>query len=233
MSWLSEAVHQISWSSAGGVLFGAAISATVSYLLQRNSFAEARKQKEADRREERRALGLNVFTKMIRLASTMEILRRSLEESFAQAEADGIKAPPWAIVKPLANLPSKIHFEPKELTEILRLDFELFNNLGPFDDIHNSLLDVFEMYRTERAALTVNLKADMTGSLGLTKMTADELRTFGPRMAGLDALIDGLVRRTNADSAEAWMLLSKVQQALNKEYGLKLSLEQKPLTPQI
>jgi hypothetical protein len=35
----------ISWASAAGILFGAFISALVSFILQRSSFAEARRQK--------------------------------------------------------------------------------------------------------------------------------------------------------------------------------------------
>jgi chlorite dismutase len=66
MSWLSEALHQTSWSSAGGVLFGAGISAAVLYVLQRSSFAEARRQKEKDRLETRKAVGYALFFKMIR-----------------------------------------------------------------------------------------------------------------------------------------------------------------------
>jgi hypothetical protein len=65
MSWLSEAVHQISWSSAAGVLFGAAISASVSFVLQRSSFKEARLQKEKDRREVRKAQALSLVFKMV------------------------------------------------------------------------------------------------------------------------------------------------------------------------
>jgi hypothetical protein len=230
MSWLSEAIHQISWSSAAGVLFGAGISATVSYLLQRNSFAEAHRQKEVDKRDERRTLGLNVFTKMMRIASTLEILKRSLEEAFSRAEKDGIKGPPWTIVVPLANLPGKIHFEPKELTEIMKLDFNLFNDLGSFDDVHNSLLDVFLLYRTDRNALTSTLSAEMTGMLGRSTFTPEEMKRLGPKMAALGTIIDGIVQRTMADSEEAWTILSRLQDALNKEFGLKLRLEKKPRT---
>jgi hypothetical protein len=228
MSWLSEAVHQISWSGVGGIIFGAGISATISYALQRNSFAEARRQKESDKREERRALGLNVLTKMIRLSSNIVILKRTIESSFERAKADKLESPPWAVVVPLANLPAKVHFEPKELTEVLRLDFELFNNIGPFDDVHNALVDAFEMYRTERTALTGQMKADVTGQLGLAKLTQDELRTFGPKMAGLDALIAQLLKRTTIDADEGGQLLVKLQDALNKEFDLKISLELKP-----
>lgn len=232
MSWLSEAVHQISWSSAAGVLFGAAISASVSFALQRTSFAEARRQKEADKRDERRALGLNVFTKMIRIASTIELLKQSLDNSFAGAKASGLKAPAWAVVMPHANFPPRIHFEPKELTEVLRLDFNLFNDIGPFDDVHNALIEAFETYRTDRTAITNNMKAEMTGNLGSTSFTADEMKLLGPKMAALDTLIAAMVKRTRRNSKEAWELLKRLQDALNKEFGLKLSLERKPFIHQ-
>jgi hypothetical protein len=226
-------LNEISWSSAAGVVFGAAIGATVSYLLQRNSFAEARRQKEADKREERRALGLNVFTKMIRIASTLELLRHTLDIAFSTAKAKGIKAPPWALVIPIANFPPRVHFEPKELTEIMRLDFELFNNIGPFDDVHNSVIDAFELYRTERNAITGTMKAEMSGNLGSTSFTAEEMRALAPRMAALDTLIDGMIKRTKIDAAEAWDLLQKLQAALNKEYNLKLTIERRPFTKQV
>src|SRR5450432_4034669 len=95
-------LKSISWSSVAGIVFGAAISATISYFLQRNSFAEAKRQKDADRIEERKALGLALFQKMIRIASTLEMLKQSLSGSFARSEAQGIKGDPWEFVMPIA-----------------------------------------------------------------------------------------------------------------------------------
>ncbi len=232
MDYLLELTKSIDWKAGAGVLFGAAISAVVSYFMQRNSFAEARRQKELDKRDERRTLGLNVLTKMMRIASTLELLKQSLEEAFARAERDGIKGPPWTIVIPLANFPGKVHFEPKELTEIMKLDFSLFNDLGPFDDVHNTLLDVFRLYRTDRNALTSTMPAEMKGMLGSTTFTPEEMKRLAPKMAALDTIIDGMVQRTVADSAEAWIILKRLQDALNKEFGLKLRLERKPFTHQ-
>jgi hypothetical protein len=154
----------IDWRAAAGVLFGAAISAVVSYWLQRSSFAEARHQKEIDKREDRRTLGLNVLTKMIRIASTLELLKQSLDTAFARAKKDGITGRPWMIVMPLANFPGDVHFEPNELTEIMRLDLNLFNDLGPFDDVHNTLIGIFQLYRADRNALTSTISAENEGS---------------------------------------------------------------------
>jgi hypothetical protein len=69
---LKSFVLSVDLRAASGIVFGATISALVSYVLQRNQFKEAKRQKEADRFEDRKALGLNVLTKMMRIASTLE-----------------------------------------------------------------------------------------------------------------------------------------------------------------
>ena len=83
-----DAGNQITAWSIVSLLAGTIISATVSYLLQRSSFAEARKQKAQEKFETRKTLGLNLFHKMIRIASMLGILRSSLDEAFARAKAD-------------------------------------------------------------------------------------------------------------------------------------------------
>ncbi|MBM3530831.1 MAG: hypothetical protein FJX62_22360 [Alphaproteobacteria bacterium] len=224
---LIAAYNSISWNATAGIVFGASISALVSYLLQRNQFREVRRQRDADRIEERKAVALNVLTKMMRIASTLEILQLSIEGAFRRAERDGLKGPPWTFVIPIANLPGKVHFEPNELTEVMRLDFQLFNDLGPFDDVHNVLLDTFAMYRTDRNALTENMSAEMKGNLGTTSFTAEEMKRLAPKMAALDTLVVGMIERTTKDSAEAWQILTRLQVALNKQFNLKLQLERK------
>jgi len=71
---LIAAYNSISWNATAGIVFGASISALVSYLLQRNQFREVRRQRDADRIEERKAVALNVLTKMMRIASTLEMV---------------------------------------------------------------------------------------------------------------------------------------------------------------
>jgi hypothetical protein len=114
----------------------------------------------------------------------------------------------------------------------MRLDAQLFNDLGPFDDVHNVLLDTFELYKTERNALTDQLPADMKGALGTTTLTAEQMKRLAPKMASLDVMIAGMEQRATADSAEAWQLLVRLQDALNKTFDLKLKLERKELVHQ-
>jgi hypothetical protein len=221
---IGDAGNQITIWSIVSLLVGTIISAIVSYLLQRTSFAEARRVKAQEKLEERKTLGLTLLHKMIRMTSTLQILKDSLDEAFADAKANSITGQPWQFVMPVVNFLDRVKFTPEELTFLMLLDRNLFNDFGPFDDIHNNLLGVFELYRTKRSALTDILPAEMKGNLGTTGVSLNEILKLAPKAAELDFLIEGMVQRTRQDSKEAWELLDRLQKSLNKEFNLNLRI---------
>lgn len=223
-----ELLASISWSAAAGIVFGAVISATVSYLLQRNSFAEARRQKALEKFEARKAMGLTLYHKMIRIASTLHIVLNTLNEGVKRAADPTFKGPLWGALRPPAALPDRVKFTPDELTYLMLLDNNLFSDMGSFDEVHNTLLSAFEEYKAKRAAVSDTLSAEMeTGGLGVTTLTSAEMRKYGPRFAELNILIEQMLGRAKEDSAEAWTLLNRLQERLNKEFKLNLRLEMK------
>jgi hypothetical protein len=156
------------------------------------------------------------------------MLKHSLDNSFARAHAQGVHGEPWHLVMPIASLPANVHFEPKELTNLMRLDMELFNQIGPFDDVHNTIIETFALYRVERTALTDTLEAQMIdGSRGITNATESEMRRIAPKGASLNLLVQAMIERTRIDSEDAWKLMQRLQQVLNKEFNLSLRLERK------
>ena len=138
MSWLSETARQISWSSAAGVLFGAAISASVSYVLQRSSFVEARRQKDKDRQEIRKALALSLVFKMIRISSDLNNLGKAVAECLESGRKQGRKGMLFQFVPPTVPLPDTVRFSAEEMAWVLSVDNDLFNKIGPLDELHTS-----------------------------------------------------------------------------------------------
>jgi hypothetical protein len=67
----------------------------------------------------------------------------------------------------------------------------------------------------------------MKGNVGTTGVTEAEMMTIAPRAAELNVLIEGMIQRTRQDSKEAWELLEKLRNSLNKEFALQLRLERK------
>jgi hypothetical protein len=135
---LIEFLRIISWASAAGILFGASISALVSFILQRSSFAEARRQKDYDRREVRKALGLALVFKMIRLASELHNLGKAVKECLHEAQKKGFAGSPFQVVMPVVPLPEPIRFLPEEMALILSIDNDLFNEMAALDELQNA-----------------------------------------------------------------------------------------------
>jgi hypothetical protein len=91
----------------------------------------------------------------------------------------------------------------EELTFLMLMDKDLFNDMGPFDDVHNNLLGVFGLHREKRLALTDILPAEMKGNIGTTSLTPSEMTKLAPKAAELNMLIEGMVQRGQQDSKEA------------------------------
>ena len=72
-------------------------------------------------------------------------------------------------------------------------------------------------------ALTDTLPAKMRGNIGTTELNEAEMIKAAPKMAELNSLIDGMNKRTRQDSKEAWELLEKFRNSLNKEFNLRIA----------
>ncbi len=223
-----EFLKGISWSSAAGIVFGAAISALVAYLLQRNSFAEARKQKDADRKEVRKALGLSLMFKMVKVCSELQNLGNAVQECFERARKDNFKGMPFQIVMPIVPLPDPIHFSPDEMALILSIDHNLFNEMAALDELHNNTVGLFDLYNTKRGQLLDQLGAEMTGNIGATSLSQDQRKWFEPQAVQLNGLVEAMKQRTKRDATEAWAALEKLQRLLSEEFSMSLNLERKP-----
>jgi hypothetical protein len=222
-----DAGNQITIWSIVSVLAGTVISGIISYVLQRKSFSEAREQRAKDKFEARKTVGLTLFHKMMRITSTLETLQKTLDNAFDRANADNMDCQPWQIVMPVANLPSVVKFTPEEKTFLMLIDMTLFNDMGSCDDIQEGLLNMFELYRTKRTAFTDTLPAKMSGMIGTTEFNEAEMLKVAPRMNELNNLITQMIQTTQLESKQAWELLEKLRQRLNKEFTLQLSTERK------
>jgi len=230
MSWISEAVHQISWSSAGGVLFGAAISASVSIVLQRSAFAEARRQKEKDRFELRKALGFSLFYKMIQISSELNnsavAISRSMEEGRRKGLVDLYQA-----VQPVVPIADKVRFSPEEMALLLSIDPTLFNQIAALDNLHNHTVSLFELYLLRRTAVLERFGATVVGSLGTTGLTATDSNWLAPRAVELNGLANAMYQQAASGAKLTSEALDSLHKMLERDFGMKQKLERDPNVP--
>jgi hypothetical protein len=177
----SEASEGITWWAVASAFGGTIIGGGISFFLQRLNLAEARKQRAKERFEARKALAYSLFFKMVRIHSSIVIIQKAIAESIAKAESAGFKGILWQKVIPFGNLPGSVKFVSDEMALVLSLDYDLFNAIGPFDDIHNSLIDLVSNYGQKRGAMMEKFGAKMSGGLGATTLTKEEAEWMAPR----------------------------------------------------
>src|SRR6266545_3092885 len=159
---MAEFLNSIPWSAAASILFGAIISAVVSYLLQRNSFAEARRSRELDRKEKRQAIGYSLLFKMIRIHSDLVIMEYHVTSMIENARKNGFKGDQlFQVVTQLIPVPDSVKFSAEEMALLLSLKSDLFNDMAPIDELHKSAMTVFEKYNKDRTDVFGQLDAKM------------------------------------------------------------------------
>jgi hypothetical protein len=217
------------FSVIGGTIIGSSISTFVAFYTQNKNLKAAKVQRDADRFENRKAQAYSLLFKMIRIQSTIALLERDVTASLAKAEASGLTGKLWQKITPFGNLPPRVKFTSEEMALVLSLDFNLFNDLGPYDDIHNSMLDLVELFRTKRHALMEKFGAKMTGAVGTTGLTQEEYDWFAPRAFELEGVAEIMVERAAHDASESRDLLVRLHALFVKEFKINPTLEFKTL----
>jgi hypothetical protein len=220
--------NSIDWRAGAGVLFGAAISAVISYVLQRSSFKEAREQKEKDRREVRKAQALSLVFKMVRISSDLNNLGKAVREPIERAQKEGRTGMLFQIVPPTIPLPDAVRFSPDEMAWVLSVDYNLFNEMGPLDELHTSTVAIFDLYNTRRDKLLERVGAQMEGTVGTTFLTPEQRKWFDPRAVELNQLVEVMIQRSLRDARECYAAFNKLNEIVSKEFDMKLKFEKKP-----
>jgi hypothetical protein len=230
----ANSANAITWwavaSAFGGTIIGGIISTFVAFIIQQRSFEATKRQRAEDRHEARKALAYSMFFKMIRIHSSIVLLGKGNRESIAAAEANGVAGDYWQKVIPHGNLPPRVTFTADEMALLLSLDFNIFNEIAAYDDIHNSLVDLFAEYARRRVAVMERFGAKMSGSTGTTSLTREEAEWLAPRAHELNSLAKAMLDRAEADSKESRDLLLKLHSLFVKHFGLNPKLEFKEPT---
>lgn len=214
-------------SAFGGSIFGATVSAVVSFIIQKRNLDAAKRQRDEDKLDLRKARAYSLLFKMIRLASSLENLGKALQGCFEQAQKQGLTGAPWQIVQPIVGGTEEIHFAPEEMALLLAIDDKLFNEIAALDELHNSTAAIFELYGNKRTRILERFGATMSGNIGTTGLTQEQLDWLAPRAAELNGLIAAMQERSQTDAKQAWCALLKLRDSLEANLGIRHRLVHK------
>ncbi|SRR6266851_115840 len=225
--YLLGLLKAVSWSGVTSIVFGAAIGAIVSYALQKNSFAEARRQKEKDRFELRKALGFSLLYKMIQISSELNNSAVAISGSIEAGRRAGL-VDLYQVVQPPVPIADKVKFSPEEMALMLSIDSKLFNQIAALDNLHNSTVSLFEIYLSRRTAVFERFGATMVGNIGTTGLTESEKNWLAPRAVELNGIAQAMFQQATSGAKLTWAALENLRKMLERDFGLKQRLERDP-----
>jgi hypothetical protein len=233
----AEVVGQVStvstawavFSVIGGTLVGSTISTVVAFLVQRRTLKAAQEQRDSDRFEKRKAIAYSFFFKMMRIHSTLVILNSTLVTFVDAGKKKGFKDL-WQMILPLGNPPDKVKFNADEMALILSLDIKLFDDMGPYDDVHNGLIDMYEMYGNRRMETLSKFGVEvMNGATGTHNLNAEQIAWLKPRAYELNQLAEAMVVRAAKEAALSKTFMERSHALFVKEFKFNNTLEFKNL----
>jgi hypothetical protein len=204
------------------VLAGAAVAAlsggVVAWVLQRQSVAEARKDKTEHNKLTQQVLAHSLLFKMIRIHSDFLIIRTHLESHCKDSTHDEL----WQNLIPLRTLPPPIHFSADEMGMLLSLkDDEVFNCVMPLDGLHNSLTDIAKLYSDKRERLTQRLPNQTEqGNPYSSALSLEHVLAFRPLINELNSMVAQMREFTAQDVARAGKALERLQALLETRLGI-------------
>jgi hypothetical protein len=184
---------------------------------KKNSFAEARRQKEKDRFELRKALGFALFYKMIQISPELNNSAVAISGSIEEGRKKGL-VDLYQAVQPPVPIADKVRFSPEEMALLLSIDSKLFNQIAALDNLHNSTISLFELYLSRRTAVFERFGATMVGSLGTTGLTAADSNWLAPRAVELNGIAHAMFQQATSDAKLTYAALESLHKMLERDF---------------
>lgn len=200
-------------------IVGAVVGGIISFLIQLFNIAKAAKERKEARDEQRKAVGFSLLHKFVKIHSNIELYRRYIEDAFARI--NGTMGEPWQTYQPSANHASYIEFSSEEMGLLFSLkNDDLFNDILPYDGVHNSTIDIFKKIDEGKQNLVQMLPAEMEGLVGKIELSEVEARFVRPRVADLNHLLLQARAWSEKEAKISGALLIGLQSLLEEKLGI-------------
>lgn len=185
--WLAElfsTAHSAEWitgiTGAGGAILGSAV--TIAWTEWFN-----RRTRGREARERTAAASFSALHRLNQIYSDMTVTRDHLADSFITAHESGLPHLCLA-VRPLNRLNGALSFPTDELRILWQVGgMELLNLVNAMDRGYNVVMDLMEIYRTERPQLIHEMEiVEHHGEVTTVEINQADLQRFALRFGALD-----------------------------------------------
>lgn len=209
-------------------LVGAVVAGFIGILTQYIVIWDNKKRRDEERRETQIALANSVVFKTVRIQGNLHNQLKHIVEGTDIGRERGATMRHQS-VRPLGNLPEPVEFKPEELALVAGLGGgPILDEYMTLDSRHNSLLQLWSLYRTNRQQLESSMNpTSFDGPVGSVVLSRQDLMKLQGPMIALDDLLQQLEVLLWDYLKESTDMLEQVMTAINSKFGTKLEMQYK------
>jgi len=206
-------------------VIGAVVGGLVAALLQLLQQSHERGVRQKERLEQQRTLAYSLIYKLMTISSTFTRVSHHLERSFQEAP-EGYE--PWQFLEAYATPHQHVSFSSDEMTMLLRVSVESFNDIVALDGIHNALSDTLVAYGNKREKITELLPPAMVnGRIGTIVVTHEQIMAARPFIIQANGIARDLRAHASRDAERAWKVMRALVPRINLKLDMKVAIGQK------
>lgn len=208
-------------------LVGALVAGVIGVLTQYIVIWDNNRRRDREHRDVQIALARSVVIKTIRIQGSFHVQLKYIFDGTKTAKAANTMR--YAAIRPLANLPEAVEFNADELALVSSIgEGEYLDEFLSLDTRHNSLLQLWTLYETNRKHLEASLgPASFEGAIGTVVLTREKYQEVEGAMQALDDLLNQMEAMIWDYHKETTSMLEKLISGINKKFGTRLRMEMK------
>lgn len=229
--WLAQPGSSEFVAAILGATVGSLSAGVISWLLQRESFAKDKgdRQREAAARD--RALLLQALYACLQAASDQHKFAES--SVAAKTQLEKMQAPTypglsssWTAILPHASLPEPISIDPAALTVLMdHRKAELLMNVLDVQAVHRSDIKTWAAFADSRRRFGEKVSVQVRSGVTFTAMTSNDVARLYPHLKELSDLADGILEQSERHADQAGRTVTQLGALIEEVTGTKVELK--------
>ncbi len=206
-------------------IVGAVVGGVITTLLQVAQQTHERSLRNSERLEQRKMFAYSLVYKLMTINSMFVRVSHHLEKAFEAAPEDW---EPWQFLEGYATSHKHVVFSPEEMTLLLKVSADSFNDIAALDEVHNALSDTLGVFSRHKERIHELLPPSrMDGRKGHIEATQEQYMAARPYMVVANGIARDMRLSAKRDASRTFQAMQAAIPKFNRTLDMKLLVEQK------
>jgi hypothetical protein len=208
-------------SNFWAAITGAIVGGTVTLIMQLIQNRHARGERDAERKDIRKAVCRSLLSKLVRMQNQFLNFIANHDQCKAKAPSE---FEPWQYMQALGALPELVTISSEELAIVMEMDGELFNTILRLSERYSVAAATHLRYDRDRREFSATLNTvGGQGPFASYELTAEDFAKSAPWRNFLNQTVEDMHKYNLDDAAEGKKILDRLVGLMNEKFQTSIT----------